>query len=137
MQVYRIKLCKRDGTNYEWAVGDQETEVMNKSIVSKDKHMVITLQLKRFKTKRKTQILNAVSLCMVNQSACISTGKTGSWQPEVQSKMEEWEDKIGIFEEIVFARLLLKGAEQNSINIKAISEDPFSIYVECKQKKEM
>ena len=46
--------------------------------------------------------------------------------------MEEWEDKIGILEEIVFARLLLKGAEQNSINIKAISEDPFSIYVECK-----
>ena len=41
MQVYIIKLCKRDGTNYEWAVGDRETEVMNKSIVSKDKHMVI------------------------------------------------------------------------------------------------
>ena len=49
--------------------------------------------------------------------------------------MEEWEDKIGIFEEIVFARLLLKGAEQNSINIKAISEDPLSIYVECKAKE--
>jgi len=49
--------------------------------------------------------------------------------------MEEWEDKIGIIEEIVFAHLLLKGAEQNSINIKAISEDPFSIYVECKAKE--
>ena len=49
--------------------------------------------------------------------------------------MEEWEDKIDIIEEIVFARLLLKGAEQNSINIKAISEDPLSIYVECKEKE--
>ena len=51
--------------------------------------------------------------------------------------MEEWEDKIGIVEEIVFARLLLKGDEQNSINIKAMQRTHFQSMLNAKQKKEM
>jgi len=54
---------------------------------------------------------------------------------EVQGKMDEWEDKISIIEEIVFAQLLLKGAERNGINVKGIAEDPLSIYIESKRKK--
>lgn len=54
---------------------------------------------------------------------------------EVQGKMDEWEDKISIIGEIVFSQLLLKGAEENGINVKGIAKDPFSIYIESERKK--
>ena len=53
---------------------------------------------------------------------------------EVNTRMEEWEDKMKVVEQLVHTEFLLREADKEGVNIGGISDDPLSIYMSKKRK---
>ena len=53
---------------------------------------------------------------------------------EVNTRMEEWEDKMKVVEQLVHTKFLLREADKEGVNIGGISDDPLSIYMSKKRK---
>ena len=53
---------------------------------------------------------------------------------EVNTRMEEWEDKMKVVEQLAHTEFLLQEADKERVNIGGISDDPLSIYMSKKRK---